>query len=182
MSRVGKKIIQIPDKVEVKIDGDLVMVKGPKGELKQKMHPWISLEMINKEIFVKVKDELNKKQRSVWGTSRQLIDNMIKGVTTGFEKKLEINGVGYKAEVKGKTLVLSVGYSHPVNFEIPTGIQIEEEKNVMTITGADKYVIGETAAQTRKVRKPEPYKGKGIKYETEVIRRKAGKQIKGAAA
>lgn len=182
MSRIGKKPIQIPDQVEVKIEGDLVMVKGPKGELKQKLVPELKLEQKDKEVLVKVANEQEKKQRALWGTFRQLINNMILGVTEGFEKQLEINGVGYRAEVKGEILVLNVGFSHPVNFKIPVGIQVKVEKNIITISGQDKHLVGEIAAQIRRIKKPEPYKGKGIKYVNEVIRRKAGKQAKGVGA
>ena len=181
MSRIGKKIIQIPDKVEVKIDSGLVLVKGPKGELKQRMVREIEVEQSDKELVVKVMNENDKKQRSLWGTFRQLIANMILGVTEGFEKKLEVNGVGYRTEIKGNELVLNVGFSHPVHFKMPEGIQIQVEKNLITVGGIDKQLVGETAARIRKIKKPEPYKGKGIKYVDEVIRRKAGKQAKGGA-
>ena len=179
MSRIGKKSIQIPDKVEVKIEQDFVIVKGPKGELKQKLVPEVKIELKDKELNVNVKDQNEKSQRSLWGTFRQLVNNMIQGVLNGFEKKLEINGIGFKAEVKGQELILNVGFSHIVNFKIPEGIQILVEKNIITVSGIDKQLVGETAAQIRKVKKPEPYKGKGIKYIDEVIRRKAGKQAKG---
>jgi len=193
MSRIGKKPIQIPDKVNVKIDNGLVTVKGPKGELKLELANGVKLEQNNNEITVKVKNEDEKRYRSLWGTFRQLINNMIVGVSEGFEKKLEINGVGFKAEVsrnsagstsggKSDELILNVGYSHAVNFKIPQGIEIKIEKNIITISGIDKQLVGETAAQIRKTKKPEPYKGKGIKYVDEVIRRKAGKQAKTVGA
>lgn len=189
MSRIGKKPILIPEKVDVKIDNDFVIVKGPKGELKQKLIPEIKLNFSDnkKELNVDIKNKDVKKEKALWGTFRQLINNMIIGVTEGFEKKLEINGVGYKAVITGKTgsasggeLVLNVGFSHPVNFKIPENIDIAVEKNLITISGIDKQLVGETAAQIRKIKKPEPYKGKGIKYVDEIIRRKAGKQAKGA--
>ena len=180
MSRIGKLLIQIPDQVEVKIDADFVIVKGPKGELKQKLVPEVKIEIIDKNIEVKVDQSDDKKQRSLWGTFRQLINNMVVGVSQGFVKKLEVNGVGYRVAVQNGILVLSVGYSHPVNFSIPPGINIGVEKNTITIEGANKHLVGETAAQIRRIRKPEPYKGKGIKYADEIIRRKAGKQAKGA--
>jgi len=181
MSRIGKKIINVPEKVEVTINRDLVVVKGPKGELQQKIPLEIIVTLTNNEIAITPKDVNNKKQKAVWGTIRQLINNMVIGVTIGFEKKLEINGVGYKAEVKNDLLVLNLGYSHPVNFSIPAGIKIDIDKNSIILTGFDKHLIGETAASIRKLRKPEPYKGKGIKYAEEIIRRKAGKQVKTAA-
>ena len=182
MSRIGKQPIQIPDKVEVKIEDDLVIVKGPKGELRQKLVPEVKVEMKDRELRVDIENKNAKKEKSLWGTFRQLINNMVVGVSAGFEKQLEINGVGYRAEVKGKELVLSVGYSHPVNFKIPDGIDIKTEKNIITVSGIDKQLVGETAARIRRIRKPEPYKGKGIKYVDEVIRRKAGKQAKGVGA
>ncbi len=181
MSRIGKKTIQIPEKVEVKIEKNSVLVKGAKGELKLELIPEIKLEKKDNEIFVKVKDESVKQQRSVWGTFRQLIDNMLIGVTQGFEKQLEINGVGYRAELKDKNLILNVGFSQPVEFKIPEGIEIKVEKNTITVSGIDKQLVGETAAQIREIKKPEPYKGKGIKYVDEVVRRKAGKQVKTTA-
>ena len=184
MSRIGKKTIIIPENVDLKIDGNFVIAKGPKGELKQKLVPEIKLKFSDdkKELTVSVDNENIKKERSLWGTYRQLINNLILGVTEGFEKKLEINGVGYKAAIANKELVLNVGFSHPVNFKIPKNLEITTEKNVITIKGIDKHLVGETAAQIRKIKKPEPYKGKGIKYIDEVIRRKAGKQAKGVGA
>jgi len=182
MSRIGKKIINIPEKVEIQINDGLIMVKGPKGELKQKLPAEISLTMDKSQATINPKDASDKKQKALWGTWRQLINNMILGVTEGFEKKLEINGVGYKAEIKNNILVLNIGYSHPVNFPIPTNIKIIVDKNIITVSGFDKYLVGETAAAIRKTRKPEPYKGKGIKYLEEIIRRKAGKQVKSATA
>ncbi|HPA25667.1 MAG TPA: 50S ribosomal protein L6 [bacterium] len=180
MSRIGKKPIIIPEKVEVTVQPDLIIIKGPKGELKQKLVPSLKISQKEKEISVNVSNPDEKKQRALWGTMRQIISNMIKGVSEGFEEKLEINGVGYKAELKGENLMLNVGYSHPVEFKTPKNIKIGVEKNLITITGFDKQLVGETAAQIRKIKKPEPYKGKGIKYVSEVIRRKAGKQAKSA--
>ncbi|MDD5289871.1 MAG: 50S ribosomal protein L6 [Patescibacteria group bacterium] len=181
MSRVGKKIIQIPDKVEVKVEAGLVMVKGPKGELTLKLHPAIGLELKDKEINMVVLQE-EKYVSALWGTMRQLVNNMILGVTVGFKKELEINGVGYRASVSGKNLMLAVGYSHEVKFPIPDGIKISVDKNVITIEGNDKFLVGETAAQIKRVKKPEPYKGKGIRYLGEIIKIKAGKKAKTAAA
>lgn len=176
MSRIGKKPIDITDKVEVKIEGDLVTVKGPKGTLTQKIHPLVKVEIKDKEIFVLVENPTDCNENALWGLFRSLINNMVVGVTNGFEKKLEINGVGYKARVEGtKKLILNVGYSHPVDFELPAGITCQVENNQITLTGIDKQLVGETAANIRKIRKPEPYKGKGIKYADEVLRHKAGK-------
>ena len=182
MSRVGKKPIQIPEGVEVKIDNNLVSVKGPKGTLFQQINSTVFLEIKDgKELEVTVKNETDKNERSQWGTARAVIANMIKGVVEEFEKKLEVNGVGYRVSMSGKTVVLVVGYSHDVKFPLPEGINATVEGNVITITGSDKHLVGEIAANIRKVRKPEPYKGKGIKYIDEVIRRKAGKSQKAAA-
>jgi len=178
MSRIGKKPILIPEKVGVKISNHLVVVSGPKGELKRNVHSLIKIEVKDKEIVLNIKNEDDKLEKSLWGTERQLINNMIVGVNEGFSKKLEINGVGYRAATSGKSLTLSVGYSHPVEFKIPEGIDVSVEKNLITVSGIDKQQVGEISAQIRKIRKPEPYKGKGIKYVDEVIIRKAGKQAK----
>jgi len=178
MSRIGKKPILIPEKVDVKISNGLVVVSGPKGELKRNVHSLIKIEVKDKEIVLNIKNEDDKLEKSLWGTERQLINNMIVGVNEGFSKKLEINGVGYRAATSGKSLTLSVGYSHPVEFKIPEGIDVSVEKNLITVSGIDKQQVGEISAQIRKIRKPEPYKGKGIKYVDEVIIRKAGKQAK----
>ena len=180
MSRIGKKPILIPEKVDVKISNGLVVVSGPKGELKRNVHSLIKIEIKDKEIVLNIKNEDDKLEKSLWGTERQLINNMIVGVNEGFSKKLEINGVGYRAATSGKSLTLSVGYSHPVEFKIPEGIDVSVEKNLITVSGIDKQQVGEISAQIRKIRKPEPYKGKGIKYIDEVVIRKAGKQAKGA--
>jgi len=176
MSRIGKKPIELTDKVEAKIEGDLITVKGPKGTLTQKIHPLVKVTAQDSQILVSVNNPEDCDEKALWGLFRSLINNMVLGVTSGFEKKLEINGVGYKARVEGtKKLVLNVGYSHPVDFELPAGITCQVENNVITITGIDKQLVGETAANIRKIRKPEPYKGKGIKYADEVLRHKAGK-------
>jgi len=180
MSRIGKKPILIPEKVDVKISNGLVVVNGPKGELKRNVNSLIKIEIKDKEIVLNIKNEDDKLEKSLWGTERQLINNMIVGVNEGFSKKLEINGVGYRAATSGKSLTLSVGYSHPVEFKIPEGIDVSVEKNLITVSGIDKQQVGEISAQIRKIRKPEPYKGKGIKYIDEVVIRKAGKQAKGA--
>lgn len=182
MSRIGKKIIEIPSGVEINIDGQSVKVKGPKGELAYEVHDFLDIKKNDNVIEVVIKEGANKtKANALWGTNRQLVANMIIGVTEGFSKSLEINGVGYKAELRGKTVVLSVGFSHPVEYNLPEGVDANLEKNVLTLMSIDKQLLGETAANIRKIRKPEPYKGKGIKYSDEVIIRKAGKQVKSAA-
>ncbi|MDD4606910.1 MAG: 50S ribosomal protein L6 [Patescibacteria group bacterium] len=182
MSRIGKQIINLPEKIELIMDDSIIKVKGPKGELSLNLPKTIKVKKDNQTIIVNVENEDIKEQRSLWGTYNRLINNMVIGVSQGFEKKLEINGVGYRAEVKGKILVLNVGYSHPFEFEIPEGIEIKVEKNVISVAGIDKQLIGETAARIRKIRKPEPYKGKGIKYADEIIRRKVGKRAAGSSS
>ncbi len=175
MSRVGKQLIKIPAGVEVKIDDGKIMVKGPKGQLQLALHHNVHINVADGAVTLTVDNAEDKSQNAIWGTFSSIVQNMIEGVTAGFSKKLEINGVGFKAAVSGKKLVVNAGFSHPVNFEIPQGIEIKVEANVISISGADKQVVGEVAAQIRKIRKPEPYKGKGIKYSDETIRRKAGK-------
>jgi large subunit ribosomal protein L6 len=182
MSRVGKKLLVIPAGVDLKVDGAVVRVKGPKGELSLTLHPRVSVKVEGNELTVDVKDHEYVKDRALWGLTRRLIGNLVEGVTKGFEKKLEVNGVGYKVSVAGKVLKLDVGFSHEVDFPIPPTVNVTVEKNVITVTGIDKQVVGEISAQIRRIRKPEPYKGKGIKYADEVIRRKAGKAAKAGSA
>jgi large subunit ribosomal protein L6 len=182
MSRIGKKKITIPAGVTAIVDKNQMVVKGPKGELKLNLHPRVVVVSDKNEISTQIVNENNKQDRALWGTISSLIINMMKGVTEGFKKELEINGVGYKAAMKGVNLQLEVGFSHPVEVKPAAGIKFSVEKNIITIEGADKQVVGEMAAQVRKIKKPEPYKGKGIKHVTEVIQRKAGKTAaKGAA-
>lgn len=179
MSRIGKKPIDIPDGVTVKIDDHTVTVGGPKGKLSQKFPPRVFLEQKEKQIYVSVKEPKEKTERALWGLFRVLIANMIEGVTQGFEKKLEVKGIGFKIGLTGKKLILNVGFSHPVEFELPDGIEGKVEKNVITVSGIDKQLVGDTAARIRSIKKPEPYKGKGIKYVDEIIRIKPGKVVKG---
>lgn len=175
MSRIGKQPISIPENVEVKVDNDFVIAKGPKGELKNQIRPEIKVEIEGKNIkFTPI--IFNKGTQALWGTYRSLIANMIQGVTEGFEKKLEIQGVGYRANLEDKDLVLSLGYSHPIAVKVPQGIEFKVEKNIITVSGIDKQLVGQIAAEIREKRKPEPYKGKGIRYQGEVVRRKAGKK------
>ena len=178
MSRIGKLPIIIPDQVTAELEDKTLRIKGPKGEISQKIHSHVNLEIKEKEIKVMVRQPEEKNDRSLWGLFRVLISNMIKGVTEGFEKKLEINGVGYKAQVSGQKLVLNLGYSHPIEYEIPQGVEVKAEKNIITVSGIDRQKVGQAAAEIRQFRKPEPYKGKGLKYFDEVIRRKAGKAAK----
>lgn len=182
MPRIGKQPVAIPDGVDVKIDGPDVTVKGPKGTLERSFHRRIEFEMKDKVINVTVKKADEKRSRELWGLSRVLLNNMVEGVTKGFEKKLEVKGVGYRASVSGSVLELIVGYSHPVKFEVPEFITAVVEKNIIIISGIDKQLVGQVAAQIRDVRRPEPYKGKGIKYIDETVRRKAGKVVKSAGA
>jgi len=179
MSRIGKQPIVIPDKVEVKIEGDLVTVKGPKGELKKNLPPKIGAKVEAGKIVFSPLNESEaavKKVMALWGLSRALIANMVKGVKDGYEKKLEIEGIGYRGAVQNGKLVLNLGFSHPVEVASPPGIELKMEKNVITVAGIDKELVGETAASIRALKKPEPYKGKGIRYQGEVIKIKAGKK------
>lgn len=181
MSRVGKKPIEVPNDVEVTLGDVEYGVKGPKGTLAVKAHPHVTVDREGNTLTLTVKDETNVKDKALWGLYNRLLQNAILGVTKGFEKKLEVNGVGYKVAVQGKVLKFEVGFSHEVLFDIPEEIDVVVEKNIITVTGIDKQQVGEVAARIRRVKKPEPYKGKGIKYVDEVIRRKAGKAAKAAA-
>lgn len=180
MSRVGKKPITIPQGVEVKIDGQKIIAKGPKGELEREVRPEISIEKKEKKIILSPKI-VSKQTGAFWGLSRSLLANMVKGVQEGYEKKLELRGVGYKANLEGENLILEVGFSHPVKIICPRGIKFTVERNIIVVSGIDKELVGNTAAKIRKVRKPEPYKGKGIRYMGEIVRRKAGKKAATAA-
>ncbi|TET84517.1 MAG: 50S ribosomal protein L6 [Candidatus Nealsonbacteria bacterium] len=175
MSRVGKKPIEIPENVEVKIEGQKVIIKGLKGELSREIRPEIKVEIKGNQIFVLPKEE-TKKTKAFWGLTRTLLANMIKGVTEGYEKKLEIEGLGFKALVEGEDLKLLVGFTHPVKIKVPQDIKFLVEKNVITVSGIDKEKVGLVAAMIRKVKPPEPYKGKGIRYQGEIVRRKVGKK------
>ena len=175
MSRIGKQPIHIPSGVQVTVDGSAVRVKGPKGELSLTLHPVVGCTHDGSTVTVTVGYPTEKNQRALWGLFQRLIANMVSGVTNGFSKTLEVNGVGFKVASSGNALTLSLGFSHPVVFQLPEGVQAGVEKNVITISGVDKQLVGETAARIRALKKPEPYKGKGIKYTDETIRRKAGK-------
>jgi len=174
MSRVGKNPVALPDKVEVKIDGAFVSVKGPKGVIDYIFTDQVNIELKDKEVVVTPANE-SKLSRSLWGTTRSVINNMVVGVSDGFTKSLEFNGVGYKAAAKGSTLELGLGYSHPINYALPEGITAKVEGKIIHISGCNKEMVGQVAAKVRSFRPPEPYKGKGIKYTTEHIIRKAGK-------
>lgn len=175
MSRIGNKVITIPAGVEVNIEDNLATVKGPKGELKQQFDKEMTFNVEGSEITV-VRPSDSKRHRTVHGTTRALLANMVEGVSTGFKKELELIGVGYRAQMQGKKLVLSVGYSHPVEFEEIDGIKLGVEGNTkVSIEGINKEVVGQYAAKVRAIRPPEPYKGKGIRYAGEYVRRKEGK-------
>ncbi|MGB7412771.1 MAG: 50S ribosomal protein L6 [Thermosynechococcaceae cyanobacterium] len=175
MSRIGKRPVEIPDKVTVTLEGQSVAVKGPKGELSRVLPPEVVLEQQDKTIIVSRRDE-SRNARQRHGLCRTLIANMVEGVDRGFEKKLQIIGVGYRAQVQGKNLILNVGYSNPVTIEPPEGVQLAVDGNTnVIVSGINKEVVGNTAATIRAVRPPEPYKGKGIRYEGEYVRRKVGK-------
>ena len=175
MSRIGRKPITVPAGVEVKIDGTVVTVKGPKGTLTQTFHPNMKIELTGAELTVTRPDD-EKQNRSLHGLTRTLLANMVEGVTNGFKKELEVNGVGYRVQKQGKQVIMNLGYSHQVIVEEVEGITLDvPDPNHIVVNGADKQLVGQIASEIREKRPPEPYKGKGIKYATEVIRRKEGK-------
>ena len=179
MSRIGKMPVTIPAGVEVKLDGNVITVKGPKATLTRALHPDMIVEVEGTEVKVSRPTD-GKLHRSLHGLTRTLIANMVAGVSTGFSKELEVNGVGYRVQKQGNDLLMNLGYSHTVPFKAPEGITFDvPQPNRIIISGADKQVVGQVAAEIRKKRPPEPYKGKGIKYTTETIRRKEGKAGKG---
>ena len=175
MSRVGKKPITIPEKTKITYNDGLVTIQGKNGTLTQDIHPAVDLKIDKDQINVTVvKDD--RKSRALQGLTRSLLSNMVTGVSKGFERVLEINGIGYRAEAKGKSILFSLGYSHPIDFTLPEGVTDTVEKNnVVKLSCIDKQLLGQTAARIRQLRSPEPYKGKGIKYAEEHIQRKAGK-------
>lgn len=175
MSRVGKKGITIPEKTEVTVVNGLVTVKGPKGSLERLFRSDIGIKIEGNIVSLAPKKQ-NNQMAALWGTYASHIENMVQGVNTPFEKKLILEGVGFKSEVKGNKLVLALGFSHPVEVLIPEGIAAKAEKNLLTFTGVDKELVGQFTAKVRALKKPEPYKGKGFRYENEVIRRKQGKK------
>ena len=174
MSRIGKKPISLPKEVKIDLKGDLLTVKGPKGELRREIHPRVNILTENDQIVVSIEDG-GKGSKCLHGLFRALIANMVTGVTQGFERALEIVGVGYRAELSGKRATFHLGYAHPVTLDLPEGIDAKVEKTKITLSGIDKELLGRTAAKIRSLREPEPYKGKGIRYEGETVRRKAGK-------
>lgn len=181
MSRIGRMPVDIPGGVQVEVKGPLVHVKGPKGELQRTFSPLVGIAMENNQLLITRKSE-HPAERALHGTTRALLANMIHGVSKGFEVVLEVEGVGYRAEMQGKNLVLHVGYSHPVTMEPPAGVAFEADQKTrqIKVLGFDKELVGQVAANVRKVRPPEPYHGKGLRYQGERVRRKAGKAGKGA--
>lgn len=181
MSRIGKKPIFLPAGVTATVGDDNVIIKGPKGELTLKLHPHAEVAVTDDEGKVRVEVTVNDPEvedRAVWGTMRALIAQKVKGVTDGYSKTLELNGVGFKMNVQGKVLVCSLGFSHEVRYNLPANLEAKVDNNVLTLTSTDAELVGRVAAEIRALRKPEPYKGKGFKYTDEVIRRKAGKAAK----
>lgn len=178
MSKIGKKLIMLPDGVDVKVDGLMVTVKGPKGTLTRTITDGIAVTVAEGKVSVQPSKAVHP---SVWGLERALVRNMIKGVSEGFQEVLELNGVGYKAILKGTDIELNLGFSHPILYKTPEGIAYKIEKNVITITGIDKELVGYVAAQIRKMKVPDPYKVHGVKYADEVIKVKAGKKAATAA-
>jgi len=183
MSRIGKKPVPLASGAKVSIQEHLVRVEGPKGKLELKVHPLITVKMGegNKEVVVTRPDD-QKQSKALHGLTRALLNNMITGVTQGYKKTLEIQGVGYKAEQRGKNLVLSVGFAHPITVGIPSNLTVQVEGLKIHVSGVDKQAVGQFAAEVRKLRKPEPYKGKGIRYEGEQVKIKPGKAFAGAGA
>ena len=175
MSRLGKLPVAIPDKVTVAAVNDLITVKGPNGELKTHYNDDVNVEIKEGKIWVSAANE-TKRARAMWGTVRANVKNLVEGVTTGYKKQLDINGVGYRAAVQGQILTLALGFSHDVKYIVPTGVKVAMEKTSIVLSGADKQKVGQVAAEIRSLRGPEPYKGKGVKYSTETIRRKEGKK------
>lgn len=177
MSRIGKQPVEMPEGVSLAVSGQTIEVSGPKGTLERKLAKGLEVKTDKGQIIVSPKKS-DKKYRALHGTFRALIANMVKGVSEGWSKELELVGTGYRAEASDKDLILSVGYSHPVKIEAPEGISFEIEKTKITVNGIDKELVGKIAAEIRRVRPPEPYKGKGIKYKDEIVRRKPGKAAK----
>ena len=177
MSRIGKQPVDIPNGVKASVNGQTVNIEGPKGKLSIEAHSLMKVSLADDKVVVERPDD-SRQARSLHGLTRTLVANMVKGVSEGYTKVLEINGVGYRAAVKGKVLNLQLGHSHDINYDIPEGLDIAVEKNVITIKGIDNQLIGQVAAEIRAFRPPEPYKGKGVKYVEEHIVRKAGKTAK----
>lgn len=191
MSRIGKKPVILPSGITAELKDSTLTVKNSKGELKLEIHPKVLVSINGDEILVDVAKKEDKREKALWGLFRALVQNMVDGLEKGFTKQLDVVGVGFKAEVKGQDLVLSLGFSHPIEFSIPQGVEVKAEKDpakvsiqqyqtTITLSGIDKHLVGQVAANIRELKKPEPYKGKGIRYSDENILRKAGKVVKAA--
>lgn len=178
MSRIGKQVINIPKGLDVSLQGTKIVFKNAKMQKELETHDRVEISIKDGILSFGLKDSQNLQAKAFWGTYRALANNIVIGLTSGFTKQLEINGVGYKATIKGKVLELMLGYSHPINYDIPDGIEMSLDKNIITIKGTDKQQVGQIASEIRAFRAPEPYKGKGVKYMDEVILRKAGKTAK----
>lgn len=189
MSRIGKKPVTLPQGITAELKGNHLTLKGSKGSLELDIHPKVKVEVKDGEVLVDVDKKEDKREKALWGLFRALVQNMVDGLTNGYTKQLDVVGVGFKAEVRGQTLVLNLGFSHPIDFPIPAGIEVKAEKDpakvtiqqyqtTLTITGIDKQLVGQVAANIRELKKPEPYKGKGVRYSDENILRKAGKVVK----
>lgn len=181
MSRLGKLPVLIPAGVTLEIGGSDINVKGPKGTVKVLLAKNVKVEVVDNNAIVTIADKDNNKQKALWGLTRMLLANAVTGVTVGYAKTLDLVGVGFKAAVTGQKITLNLGFSHPIEFNVPAGVTVTQEKNALTISGIDKQKVGQVAAEIRALKKPEPYKGKGIKYSDEIVRRKAGKVAKAAA-
>jgi len=177
MSRVGRKPITVPEKVKLNLKANLLSVEGPKGKLSLTVHPRMKVDVTEKEVTVK-RPTNTRQDRSLHGLTRALIQNTVLGVSEGFSKSLKIEGVGFRAQLKGKTLVLSLGYSHPINYAVPEGVEVKVgQQNTLTVSGINKKEVGQVAADIRRFYEPEPYGGKGVRYADEVVRRKQGKTV-----
>lgn len=184
MSRIGKQPVVIPSGVQVKVDAGVVTAKGPKGELKEQVHPYVKVEMKDGSLVLSSDVAQARDASAIWGMSRARLNNLVQGVASGYSKNLEVHGLGFRAEVAGQKLTLSLGKSHPVTYEAPKGITVtvDAKKTLITVTGVSKDLVGAVAADIRELRKPEPYKGTGIRYQGEYVRKKAGKTAAGASA
>ncbi|MBI4059956.1 MAG: 50S ribosomal protein L6 [Elusimicrobia bacterium] len=184
MSRIGKQPVVIPNGVQVKLEGGVVVAKGPKGELREAIHPYVKAEVKEKEIVLSADIAAARDASAIWGMTRARLHNLVQGVAVGYSKVLEIHGLGFRAEIAGQKLTLALGKSHPVVFEAPKGVtvSVDAKKTLLTVSGVSKDAVGAAAADIRELRKPEPYKGTGIRYQGEYVRKKAGKTAAGAGA
>lgn len=182
MSRLGKLPIKIPTGVQVKVQPGLFTAHGPKGEVNQVLPRAVEVKQEGETLVVSVKNPADRKERALWGLGRQLVANAVKGAHENFTIRLEISGIGFKAQMEGKDLILNLGFSHPIRYQVPADITVAVDKSAIIVSGATKQIVGQVAAEIRRFKQPEPYKGKGIRYSDEVVRRKAGKVVKSAGA